>query len=142
MERTFVPIDCQPPSHNFRGLDDELFVDIASEPVPGVPPHLWCSSESIIVSNHRPRNQKQQAQIIDSRAIQLHGERCQVCGGPVGNQGAETVVLFLYRWLTHQSALMTVREQGSSHGSPRGNDESYRLFICPCGFGARCQEFA
>jgi hypothetical protein len=93
MKRTLVPIDRQSPSHNFRRFNDELLVDIASELVPSVPPHLWGSSESIIVPDHHPRNQKQEAQPIENRTVWLHGKRCEVCGGAVENQAAQTVQL-------------------------------------------------
>ena len=58
--RTFVPIDFQPVSHDFRRFYDEFLINIASEPVPSVPPHLWGSSKSVIVSNRYPGNQEQQ----------------------------------------------------------------------------------
>ena len=54
MPHTFVPVDAQLLSHDLGGFNDEFLVDVASELVPGVPPHLRCSSESIVVSGNQP----------------------------------------------------------------------------------------
>jgi len=64
MSHTFVPVGPQPLGYDFGGFNDEFLVDVTSEPVPGIPPHLWGSSESVVVSENRPREQKQQAQIV------------------------------------------------------------------------------
>ena len=64
---TLVPVDLELLSHDLGGFNDELLVDVASESVPGVPPHLWGSSESIIISENQPGKQKQQAQVVEDR---------------------------------------------------------------------------
>jgi len=90
ISHTFVPVDPQPPGYDLGGFNDEFLVDVTSEPVPGIPPHLWGSSESVIVSENRPREQKQQAQIVVDWIAQFHG-------GRYGEVQTTQVVLYMWR---------------------------------------------
>ena len=85
MLHTFVPIDPHPLSYDLGGFNDELLVDVAPEPIPSVPPHLWSPSKTVIVSDSHPGKQKQQAQIVGGRILQFHGERYWGEGGDGGS---------------------------------------------------------